>query len=92
MRSTITRTLVQTKIHGAKIEFVDGNPVATPIEPIIVYGNVSQGDAKRMLAKEYGKNDSLVVAKIESEEKHFEISVEDFVKHAKIVDSNPEEN
>lgn len=91
MRSTITRTLVETKIHVAKIEFVNDTPVATPIDPVIVYGTVNKERARKEVAKVYGKDASIVVAKIESEEKFFEIGVDEFVKHAKIVDKNPDE-
>lgn len=91
MRSTITRTLTQSTIRVAKIEFNGDTPVATPLEPVIVYGNVSKEDAKREVAKVYGKDNSIVVAKIESEEKFFEISVSDFIKYAKVVDKNADE-
>ena len=92
MRSTITRTIIETKIHSAKIDFVDGNPVATPLEPIIVHGNVSEESAKKIAVKKHGKEGTIVVSKIETAEKFYEISVEDFVKHAKVVDKNPEES
>ena len=91
MRSTITRTLTQNTIRPAKIELVGDTPVVTPLDPVIVYGNVSKEEAKREVVKVYGKDDTIVVAKIETEDKFFEISVADFIKYAKVVDKNADE-
>lgn len=91
MRTTITRTITSTKIHGCKVKIENGTPVAEPVEPITVYGEVTEDQAQRKMDKAYGKNGKVVVSKIETEEKLYEISVEDFVKHATVVEENKKE-
>ena len=92
MRSTITRTLVQNTIRVARVEFDGETPKATPLDPVVVYGNIDAEDAKKAVTKVYGKDNAIVVRKIETEEKHFQITVSDFIKYAKVVDKNSDEN
>lgn len=85
MRNTITRRLVESKIHGYSIELKNGEPTVQRVEPIVVYGKVSKETATKELKKAYGKDEALTVSKIEETEKQFVITVEDFVAHAKEV-------
>lgn len=86
MRNTITRKLVESKIYGYSIELENGEPTVHKLEPIVVYGKVSKEKATTELKKAYGKDRAITVSKVEETEKQFEITVEDFVAHAKVVD------
>lgn len=82
MRATITRKMVETKIHGCVAVSANGEPRLEPLEPITVYGVVNERTATRELKNVYGKEKVIMVSKIESEEVQYEISVDDFIKHA----------
>lgn len=90
MRTTITRRIAQTTIHPVKVTFENGAPKTEPIEPIIVHGEITPEQAKRIVNKKFGKDGNVVVAKMVSEEKQYEISVDDFVKYAKVVEEKTE--
>lgn len=90
MRKNITRRLTETKIHAVEIVMDGDNVNAKALEPIVVYGNISELEAKRELARVHGSTATIVLKKIESEEKNYQISVEDFVKNAKVVDKAEE--
>lgn len=90
MRKTITRRLTETKIHAVEI-VMNGDDVSTKaLEPVVVYGNISDLEAKRELNRVHGNTKTIVLKKVESEEKNYQISVEDFVKNAKVVDKAEE--
>lgn len=91
MRTTIERSLVKTTIHACSVKIENGTPVATAVDPIVVYGNYTEEQARKEIARVHGKHSSVVLAKIEAEEKHYEISVDDFVKHAKEVEKKSEQ-
>ena len=91
MRTTITRKLIVNTIHGYTVN-VDENGVATAnaVDPITLYGNISRDQAQKELVKVSGKSNA-VVGKVDTAEKVFEISVEDFVKNAKVVEKEATE-
>lgn len=92
MRTTITRKLTETKITGYAVKIQEGgNPEFVNLEPITVYGNVSEGVALKELKKAYPDMQGVTVARIQSEEVQYEISVEDFVKYATRIEPNKEE-
>ena len=88
MRATIERSIIHTTIKACKVAFKDGAPVATELDPITVYGNCTEEQAVKAIKKQYGA--SAVFAGMESTEKHYEISVEDFVKNATEVERKSE--
>ena len=92
MRTTITRSLTQTTIHPVKVSFENGVPTTEALEPIVAFGNLTNEQATKVVAKEFGKNSNVVVAKTEVAEKMYEISVSDFVKYAKVVEPKNETN
>ena len=91
MRTTITRKMVVNTICGYTVELdSEGNASAKALNKISLYGNITKEQAKKELVKVYG--DNAMVAKIETAEKVFEISVEDFIKNAKEVVKESSEN
>lgn len=85
MRNTITRTINVTTIKGIKVTVTNGTPTFEPVDPITKYGEFNQAEAEKALRKAYGKHSNVIVSEIVTTEKFFEISIEDFVKHAKEV-------
>lgn len=90
MRNTITRTIRKNVVHGYIIKDVDGVPTPTPITPVEMFGTVTKKSAEKLLKKEYGKDDHIIVGKIESTDVLYGISVDDFVKYAKPVENESE--
>ena len=88
MRTTIQRKLIETTIHGVSFKLKDGQPFMTTLEPVVVYGNVDNETALRELKRVYGKHEAIEIKSIVSEEQNFEITVQDFIKHAKRVKEN----
>lgn len=94
MRKVIRRTICFSEITGSKTVLVEGSPVKTELEPIKISGKVNTEKAQRELRKAFGKDGLLNVENISIKEKVFEISVEDFLKHATevVTVSEPSEN
>ena len=90
MRKYITRTMSTSTIHGFKVTIKDGTPVAEALEPIVVGGKVSHKDATKLLKKQYADCEMLTVNKIDVTEDTYQISVDEFIKHAKKVDAEKE--
>ena len=86
MRNTITRTITVNKIHVAEIGFKDGQIVAINLPPLETFGNITPEQANKIARKKYGKNANIAVAKIETIDQLYEISVDDFIKYATPVD------
>lgn len=93
MRKTIVRTMATSTITAFALHTKDGAPVVENLEPITVMGKASEKEALKSLKEVYGKDVSISIGKIEVTEDTYEISVDEFLKHAKKVDkSKAEEN
>lgn len=82
MRANITRTITETTIKAFKIGFENGNPVAIDLDPIMVYGEVDEAKAVKMVKKVHGKEASVHIREIITEDVVYEISRDDFIAHA----------
>lgn len=91
MRKTITRTMQTSTIKGFRIDIKDGQPIATALDPLTVMGNAKEKDALKALKEKYGKDTTLTVGSIQVEDETYEISVEDFIKHATKVEKKTTE-
>lgn len=86
MRKTIVRTMATSTIQAFKLTIENGQPKVENLEPLVVMGKATEKEALKALKEKYGKNAPVTIASIEVQEDTYEISVEDFVKHAKKVD------
>lgn len=86
MRNTIERKMVETTIQGYSVNVQpDGKPIVKELPPVIVYGKIGIGEATKELRRTYPKAENITVGKITSVERRYRISVDDFIKHAKVV-------
>ena len=92
MRATITREMVVSTINGYTIEIQEGKPTVKEVSPVTVYGKVSKDKALKELKKVYGKDAPVSVSTVTEESKRYEISVADFIKYAKVVNDQADEN
>lgn len=83
-RKTMVREVTYTTVKVAKMEVVDGRPVATPLDDLTLIGNVSQEKAQREAQKEYGKGAS--VFEVTPNTHKYEMALEDFIKHATLIE------
>lgn len=88
MRNAITRTMIESVIHACVVKVVDGTPVTETLEPVTVMGKITEDKAIKVVAKTYGKSNGLAIVKIEENEVKYEISVDDFMKHAKKIEKD----
>ena len=82
MRNTITRTITTATIRTATITMENGQIKAIEHTPITTHGNIDNDSALKLARKKYGKTANIVVLEVVSSDDEYEISVEDFIKHA----------
>jgi Histone-like Protein p6 len=82
MRKVMTKEVTTTKVILAKMKMVEGQPVATALEDEILLGNVSLEKAQGFATKKHGAG--VTVFEVVADTKVYEMSVEDFIKHASV--------
>ena len=90
MRKTITRTIATSTIKAFKLSMVNGQPVVENLDPVIIAGKAKEKEALKALKEKYGDLKGVTIGEIETSEATYEISVEDFIKNAKKIDSESE--
>ena len=80
MRNTITRTITVTIVKSSNVLFKDGAPVVTPNADLTINGKVTEAKALKQIQKKYGATS--LITSIENVDDTYEISVDDFMKHA----------
>ena len=74
-------------------EMIEGKPETKTLEPISVIGKCTEKEALKVLKENYGKDKAITVCSIEVDEATYEITVEDFLAHAKKIEkTETEEN
>lgn len=87
MRENFTRTISKTVIKSAMITFVEGVVVTTPCVDITEHAKISDNDKALAIVKStYGKKGTYVVTGLEVTDTTYAISIEDFMKYAKVVE------
>jgi hypothetical protein len=82
MRKNMTKEVTTTKVKLAKMEMVAGTPTAIAMEDEILIGNVSLEKAQSLAKKKHGVG--VTVFEVVADTKVYEMSVEDFIKHASL--------
>lgn len=90
MRKEITRTMTVSTIYGYRIQMVENTPKVVEIEPFKVAGEVTPKEALKALKDEFGENTSITINNIVVDRGTYIISVNEFVKHAKKVETQNE--
>lgn len=87
MKATLKRTLTESTINAYSVTIQEnGKPAVSEIEPVTVYGKISEAQALKEMKKIYPDRKSLAISKITENEVQYEISVDEFVKHAKRIE------
>lgn len=90
MRKTIVRTITATTIQSVQLKFINGKAELIDNAPLTLNGKFDEATAFKTIRKEYGENAQL--KSVEETTNIYEISVEDFIKHASIVKEEETEN
>lgn len=81
-RKTIQRKIVTTHVTGLLISYKDGSPVAEELPPVTVVGRLNDKEALTALYREYGRDSTITVGKIEVHEDMYEMAITDFLQYA----------
>ena len=87
MRKTIVRTMSTSTINAFKLTMENGQPKVENLEPMTVMGKATEKEALKILKSKYGKNAPVTISSIDVAEDTYEISVDDFIKYAKKVET-----
>ncbi len=90
MRKTICRTMATSTITAHRLSIVDGKPVVETLDPIVIMGKAKKKDALKAVKDAHGDLTGVTIGQIDVAEETYEISVEDFLKHATKVTNNSE--
>lgn len=81
LRKMMQKEITKTNVKLAKMDLQDGQPVAIPLPDETLLGNVSLEKAQKEMSK---KHQGATVFSVEPDTVTYEMSVEDFIKHATI--------
>lgn len=82
MRKLMTKEVTTTTLKLAKMQMVEGKPVATPLEDEVLLGNVKLEKAQSFATKKHGSG--VTVFEVVANTNVYEMAVEDFIKYASI--------
>jgi len=83
MRKTMKKEVTITTCAIAKMEMVDGKPIAIELPKEVLLGNVTLEKAQQQLNKKLGF--SVTVFEVQADTQTYEMDVEEFIKVATIV-------
>lgn len=85
MRKNIVRTLTKATINGYTVDMVDGKPVVTALDPVVVWGKLSDKEAAKAFSAAY-ENAQVFVGSVDYTEETYCIGIDDFVANARRVE------
>lgn len=87
----ITRTIQTHVIHVAEI-MMDGDKIsAEPIGTVEVTNQtINNAKALKLAQKKFGKNKQLAISSVETKEVKYGVSIEEFMKHAVVLNGGEE--
>lgn len=79
-RKTMTKEVTKTTVELAKMEVENGEPIAIPLNPQTLIGNVSLEKAQKEMNKRF--NGQVMVYTVTPETKKYQMEVERFIEVA----------
>lgn len=89
-RKMMTKEVTSTNVQIAKMELVDGQPVAKAMEPVVLIGNQTLETAQRNVNQMF-KGENVTVFNVQPETVTYEMEVSEFIKVAKVKVKQAEE-
>lgn len=90
MRKTMTKEVTKTTVKLAKMVVVDGTPQAEQMDDVVLVGNVDIEKAQKEISKKF-PGQSVTVFGVDADTQVYEMSVEEFLKHATLKQPEPEQ-
>lgn len=81
MRKFVTKEINETKVLLTEVKIEKGEIVSTDIEPMVVYGKVTDEQIKKVLKKTYPKQNILIKGKQELT-RNYRMPVDKFIELA----------
>ena len=81
MRKLMTKEVTVSTIKMARMDIIEGKPVAIELEPVTVLGRITKDKAQREMNKKH--QIPVTVYEVSTETDVYEMEVEDFIKQAK---------
>ena len=81
MRKFVTKEINETKVLLTEVKIEKGEIVSTDIEPMVVYGKVTDEQIKKVLKKTYPKQNILIKDKLELT-RNYRMPVDKFIELA----------
>lgn len=81
MRKFVTKEINETKVLLTEVKIEKGEIVSTDIEPMVVYGKVTDEQIKKVLKKTYPKQNILIKGKLELT-RNYRMTVDKFIELA----------
>lgn len=81
MRKFVTKEINETKVLLTEVKIEKGEIVSTDIEPMVVYGKVTDEQIKKVLKKSYPKQNILIKGKLELT-RNYRMTVDKFIELA----------
>lgn len=88
-RKELTREITKTVIKSVTTEVIEGKPTFRENEELVFVGNVSEERAIKLAVKEFGSGTAVV--SVEANTHKYKMPLEDFMKHATLVEEAEEE-
>lgn len=86
MRKNIVRTLTKATINGYTVDMVEGKPVVTALDPVVVWGKLSDKEAAKAFSAAY-ENAQVFVGSVDYTEETYCIDIDTFVANATHVEN-----
>ncbi len=85
IRKHITRTMTRATITAYTVKMVDNKPVVDQLEPVSVWGELTEKEAKKAVKEAHGVADA-TIGNIEYVKETYKITIDKFVENAEMVD------
>jgi hypothetical protein len=87
----ISRTIPVSTVKAALVEFIDGKLQGKDLKDVVVFGEeIKKENAMKVVAKEYGKENTYSIKDVVVTQEVYVISLSDFLKAAKKVEPKQE--
>lgn len=90
-KKEIKKTITVSTISGVKVTVVNATPVTEELEPVKVFGEISDRKAVRVLRDKNPDCENVILLGVERGAITYSMSVEDFAKHGTPVETSSED-
>lgn len=90
-KKEVRKAITVSEIRGAKVTLVNAAPVTEALEPVKVFGEISDRKAVRVLRDKNPSCENVILLEVVRETITYSMSFEDFAKHGTPVETSSED-